>query len=83
MHNRITWRCFIGQCTIESTWRCFDWVMHNRSHVALFTLVISSKHVIQDHEEHCDALFRITEDRRCVGLIDLFLGRSKQIQRKA
>ena len=40
MHNRKTWRCLIGQCTIESTWRCFDWVMHNRSHVAVFTLVI-------------------------------------------
>ena len=40
MHNRKTWRCLIGQCTIESTLRCFDWVMHNRSHVAVFTLVI-------------------------------------------
>ena len=39
-----TWRCLIGQCTIESTGRCFDWAMHNRRHVALFTLVnIKSK----------------------------------------
>ena len=25
----------IGQCTMESTWRCSDWAMHNRRHVAL------------------------------------------------
>ena len=47
MHNGKTWPCLIGQWTIESTWRCFDWVMHNRSHVALFTLVKNQGPVAQ------------------------------------
>ena len=44
MHNRKTWPCLIGQCTIESTWRCLLWLF-------------KANHVIQDHEELCDALF--------------------------
>ena len=49
--------------------------------MALFTFVFKAIHVIQDHEEHYDALFGI--DRGRVGLIDFFLGRSKHIRRKA
>ena len=57
MHNRKTWPCLIGQCTIESTWRCFDWVMHNRSTWRCLLWLFKANHVIQDHEELCDALF--------------------------
>ena len=26
-------QCFIGQCTLQRTWRCFHWSMLNRKHV--------------------------------------------------
>ena len=77
--------CFSGaaKCIIESTWQCFDWVMHNRRHVALFTLVIKSKPRSPKSSRALCCVVWITEDRCCVGLIDFFLGRSKHIQRKA
>ena len=67
-----------AKCIIEGTWRCFDWVMHNRRHLALFTLAIKSK-----SSRLLCLIVWITEDRCCVGLIDFFLGRSKHRQRKA
>ena len=60
----------IGQCTIEGRWRCLHWLL-------------KANHVVQNHRRHCDALFGLQKTRRCVGLIDFFLGRSKHIQRKA
>ena len=60
----------IGQCTIESTWRCLLWLF-------------KANHVVQDQEEFCDALFGLLKTGHCVGLIDFFLGCSKHIQRKA
>ena len=34
----------IGQCTIEGTWRCLHWLL-------------KAIYVINNHAEHCDALF--------------------------
>ena len=78
LHTQTKWRFVSSLVT-----RARRGASYKRRLISVFFSCAAKCTIIQDHEEHCDALFWITEDRRCVGLIDFLLGRSKHIQRKA